>query len=198
MDQDLNQFHLQVNQDLCLIAPQLLHADMIYDIIQGQRTYFKAWLSWVERTQSLSDVRRLIREAQAFNEGGQGLTTFVRFKNQIVGSLSFTRLNMRHKKGELGYWLSQPFQGKGLITESCIQFIDYAFRELELHRIEIRVLSHNEKSKGIPLRLGFQQEGVLCQAIWLNNRYHDMEIFGLLASQWSNMKKMGVGEVHSS
>jgi ribosomal-protein-serine acetyltransferase len=198
MYQDLNQFHLPVSEDLSLVAPQLLHAKAVYDLIQRDRPYFEAWLSWVERTQTLQDVRRFIREAQAFNEGGQRLTTFVRSKNQIVGSLSFTRLNMRHKKGELGYWLSQPLQGKGLMTESCIKFIDFAFSELKLHRIEIRVLSDNEKSKGIPLRLGFQKEGTLRQAIWLNNRYHDMEIFGLLASQWSNMKKRGVGEVHSS
>jgi ribosomal-protein-serine acetyltransferase len=200
MYQDLNQFHLQVTKDLCLVAPQLLHAKAVYDLIEGQRPYFENWLSWVERAKTLHDIRRFIREAQAFNEGGQRLTTFVHFKNQIVGSLSFTCLNMRHKKGELGYWLSQTLQGKGLITESCVRFIDYAFQELDLHRIEIRVLSDNEKSKGIPLRLGFQKEGVLRQAIWLNKRYHDMEIFGLLNSQWNNMKKVGGGGfiVHSS
>ncbi len=194
MNQDLNQFRLQVSNDLSLVAPQLLHAKALYDLIQGQRLYFEAWLSWVERTKTLSDVRRFIREAQAFNEGGQRLTAFVNLQNQIVGSCGFTRLNMRHKKGEIGYWLSEPYQGRGLITRSCIKLIDFAFSELELHRIEIRILSDNEKSKGVPIRLGFQKEGVLRQAIWLNNRYHDMEIFGLLESQWTNMKKVDLGE----
>lgn len=198
MYQDLSQFRLSVNQDLYLLAPQLLHAKAVYELIQGQRSYFEAWISWVERTKSLSDVRRFIREAQALNEGGQRLIAFVNYKNQIVGSLGFTHLNMRHKKGEIGYWLSEHLQGRGLITQACIKLVDYAFEELELHRIEIRILSDNDKSKGIPLRLGFQKEGVLRQAIWLNNRYHDMEIFGLLSSQWVNMKKMGFGEVHSS
>lgn len=198
MYQHVDQFHLQVNPELSLVAPQMLHAKAIYDLIQGQRSYFSTWLSWVEQTQSINDVRRLIRESQAFNEGGQRLTAFINFRDQIVGSTGFTRLNMRHKKGEIGYWLSQPLQGKGLVTLSCLKLLEYAFNELGLHRVEIRVLADNEKSKGVPYRLGFQKEGVLRHAIWLNHKYHDMEVFGLLASQWYNLQNQVADNVIGS
>ena len=188
MYHDLDHFHLQIQPNLSLVAPQMIHAKAVYELIQSQRAYFSAWLSWVEHTQSINDVRRFIRESQAFNEGGQRLTAFVRYQNQIVGSAGFTRLNMRHRKGELGYWLSKHLQGRGLISQACLKLLEYAFSELDLNRVEIRVLADNEKSKGIPRRLGFQPEGILRQSIWLHNQYHDMEIFGLLASRWQLQK----------
>ncbi len=189
MYQELDKFYLKVDQRLSLVAPQMHHALPLFELIKNERPYLKTWLSWVEKTQTLQDVKRFIREAQAFNEGGQRLTTFLNYQNQIVGSVGFVRLNMRHKKGEIGYWLSKDHQGKGITTLSCFKFIDFAFRELQLHRIEIRVLSKNEKSKGIPLRLGFQHEGQLRQAIRLNQLYHDMDIYGMLASQWINIQE---------
>lgn len=188
MYQEFDHFHLPIDQDLALVAPQLQHSKAIFDLIQEQRTYLGAWLSWVNRTQSIKDVRRFIRESQAFNEGGQRLTAFIHYRDQIVGSVGFVRLDMQHKKGEIGYWISELLQGRGLVTLSCLNFIDYAFTELELNRVEIRVLTDNEKSRGIPLRLGFRHEGRLRQSIFLQDKYHDMDVFAMLFQQWEEQK----------
>jgi len=65
--------------------------------------------------------------------------------------------------------------------------IDFAFRELELNRIEIRCSSENSRSAAIPQRLGFTREGLLRMAEFRNGRLHDFEIYGLLASEWEGV-----------
>ncbi len=194
MYQAFEHFQLPIGQGIALVAPETVHAKPLFDLIQEQRSYLSNWISWIHTTQSVEDVRQFIRESRAFNEGGQRLTAFVRYHEQIVGSVGFVQLNMRHKKGELGYWLSQKLQGKGIVTLSCFKLIDFAFQQLYLNRIEIRILLNNKRSRGVPLRLGFQHEGRLRQAIWLNDQYHDMDIYSMLAPQWEEQKAgLGIG-----
>ena len=46
------------------------------------------------------------------------------------------------------------------MTKSVEAFVDYALKELQLNRVEIRAAVENEKSRAIPDRLGFQEEGL--------------------------------------
>ena len=67
---------------------------------------------------------------------------------------------------------------------ACKAYIAYGFNELDLNRIEIRVAEENKKSRAIPEKLGFQEEGKIRQAEWLYDHYVDHVIYGLLAEEW--------------
>lgn len=176
---------LHVNNRIDLLKPQLNFSKAIFNIIQSERHYLQEWLTWVTDTHTEYDVRRFLRELQAFNEGGQQLTYFIALDQQIVGSVGFVHVNIKHRKAELGYWISKRRQGNGIITRSCRTLINHAFLNLAFNRIEIRVLAGNRKSSAIPPRLGFKHEGLLKQSIWLHNQYYDMAIYGLLQEDWN-------------
>lgn len=76
-------------------------------------------------------------------------------------------------------------QGKGLMTKACETLVRHAFEDLGLNRVEIRAAVDNRKSRAIPERLGFQQEGVLRDAEWLYDRYADLVVYAMLAKDWS-------------
>lgn len=84
----------------------------------------------------------------------------------------------------MGYWLAENCTGKGIITKSCKVIINYAFETLALNRIEIKCGTGNYKSKGIPEKLGFVQEGILHQAEYLNDGYIDLYLYSLLKKDW--------------
>jgi ribosomal-protein-serine acetyltransferase len=64
---------------------------------------------------------------------------------------------------------------------------------LELHRLEIRVAPENRRSRAIPERLGFREEGTLREAEWLGDRYVDNVVYAMLAPEWRVSKQTRPG-----
>ncbi len=75
--------------------------------------------------------------------------------------------------GNKGYW------GQGYGKEAFILLLDYAFLELNLHRLSLRVFSFNDRAIKLYKSLGFQHEGTCKEAIFRNGTWHDIEFFAL-------------------
>jgi ribosomal-protein-serine acetyltransferase len=56
---------------------------------------------------------------------------------------------------------------------------------LGLNKIEIRARTDNEKSRAIPIRLGFKEESILRQVLYHNDRYYDHVVYGILKDEWN-------------
>jgi ribosomal-protein-serine acetyltransferase len=87
-----------------------------------------------------------------------------------------------NKKTELGYWLAENMQGKGIITGSITVLIRFAFKKLKLNRVQIKVAVGNFKSLAIPKKLGFSFEGIERAGEKHQQLYHDLEVYSLLAN----------------
>jgi len=70
------------------------------------------------------------------------------------------------------------------MTKACESFIDYAFNDFKLNRVEIRCAENNFKSRAIPQRLGFTKEGLIRDSEWLYDHYVDHIVYGMLAIEW--------------
>ena len=85
----------------------------------------------------------------------------------------------------IGYWLGEEFQGKGIMTAASRILIHYAFDEFQLNRVEIRCAVGNTRSRAIPERLGFIQEGMIGDGEWLYDHYVDLIVYRMLAREWT-------------
>ena len=82
---------------------------------------------------------------------------------------------------EIGYWLSEKAQGKGIMTRAVKKLIAFAFEERGMNRIVIKCAVGNTKSKNIPKRLGFTYEGTERDGELLaGGIYTDIEVYSLL------------------
>jgi ribosomal-protein-serine acetyltransferase len=70
------------------------------------------------------------------------------------------------------------------VTEAVRALFDHAVRALKLNRIEIRAGVDNTRSRAIPARLGFKQEGILRQAERVGDRFVDHLVYAMLAEDW--------------
>lgn len=62
-----------------------------------------------------------------------------------------------------------------------------------VNRIEIRAAVENRKSRAIPERLGFQQEGICRQAEWIYDHFVDHAVYGMLAEDWAKVEEGSLG-----
>jgi ribosomal-protein-serine acetyltransferase len=87
--------------------------------------------------------------------------------------------------GEIGYWITRAFEGRGLITKACRLFVDHGFRDRGLHRIEIHAAEDNVRSRAVAERLGFTHEARMrdgCRKP--DGSYVDQVVYGLLEDEW--------------
>jgi ribosomal-protein-serine acetyltransferase len=66
------------------------------------------------------------------------------------------------------------------VGDCCRALIGYAFRELNLNRVQIRCAPGNSRSAVVAKRLGFAYKGTRRQTLRTNGRLDDEECYGLL------------------
>ncbi|QUG87204.1 GNAT family N-acetyltransferase [Bacillus nitratireducens] len=161
-------------------------AEEFYNLIISSKSYLKEWLGWIDYIKSPEDtVKNIKARLKEFMENGGYPKSFaIIYKGNIAGTIGFNDINKTNKLGIVGYWLGENFQGEGIMTKSLKALIDYGFKELELNKIEVSVAVENKKSRALPERFGFVEEGKLRQAEWLYDHYVDHVIYGLLAAEW--------------
>lgn len=88
----------------------------------------------------------------------------VRISNIVYGSF---------KSGIIGYSIDEDYQGKGYMKEAVNLVLDYAKKELDLHRIEASVLVDNNRSKNVLLKCGFKEIGINEKYLFINGKWRD-------------------------
>ncbi len=71
------------------------------------------------------------------------------------------------KNAELGYWLGQPFWGKGIITKAVKEMVEFGFKTYDINRIFARPFGTNIGSQKVLEKSGFTLEGKLAEYLCL-------------------------------
>jgi ribosomal-protein-serine acetyltransferase len=159
-------------------------AETVFAVVDHNREHLRRWLPWVDHSHSPEDIRQFIVRVQAQFEADQGPNTGVWVDGVFAGNVGCHPIDWANRSCSLGYWIDAAQQGKGAITRCCAAMLDYLFDELHLHRVEIRCGIGNTRSCAIPQRLGFTREGLLGEAEWVNGRWVDLVVWGMIEEQW--------------
>jgi RimJ/RimL family protein N-acetyltransferase len=76
--------------------------------------------------------------------------------------------------------------GKGYGYEMAQLGLAFAFRELNLHRVQATVFGYNERSIGLFEKLGFKREGVYREYLHRDGKRYDMYLYGILRHEWES------------
>lgn len=172
-------FKLPVDGEISLMLLQPKHAETLFELVDTGRDYLREWLPWVDTTKSVKDGEEVIRLWLKQFAADDGFNAGIVYQGKIVGVIGFHGINRVHQSASIGYWLAEGVQGKGIMIRACRKMVEVAFGEYGLNRIEIRCAFENDKSRVIPERFGFQQEGIIRDAEFLNGSFHDHVIYGL-------------------
>lgn len=111
-------------------------------------------------------------------------------ENEIsIGIVSLINMDYQNRNaeciidiGEKEYW------GKGFGPEGLQLLLDYAFYELNLHRVSLKVFSFNERAIRLYTKLGFTKEGKSRQSLFRNGTWHDIIHMGILQTEYMDKR----------
>lgn len=112
-----------------------------------------------------------------------GYGIVVKGTDTVIGSVDF---NHRHEDDvlEIGYTLHPDYWGRGYVPEAARALIDLAFKELDLHKIELTCFGYNVQSQRVAEKLGFTLEDRIRDRKDAQDNRCDELRYGLLRSEW--------------
>ena len=166
------------NTKLSLSIPQ--YAAELFELTDKNRDFLKQWLPWLDDIKKPSDTKNFLELQLLRFQKGEALHTTIFYRDLIAGVLGYNQIDKVNHIGYIGYWLGKEYNGKGIMTSSVRELIDIGYFYYSLNRIDIRCAVENKRSRAIPERLGFKNEGVIRNAEKIDDKYLDHVVYGLL------------------
>lgn len=155
------------------------------------------WTRWYED----SDFARLFDARPAYPRSLSRMTSFVEDlmrptdsypfavrlydSDEMIGFADLDEVSWTNRYAWIAIGIGDPaYRGLGYGREAMTLLIDCAFRELNLHRLQLTVFSYNTPAIRLYERLGFTREGVHREALLRDGERYDMYLYGLLAREW--------------
>jgi RimJ/RimL family protein N-acetyltransferase len=99
---------------------------------------------------------------------------------KAVGGIGIHPLSdIESKNAEMGYWLAEPYWGKGYITEAVKQMIEYGFKNFDINRIFARPFGTNTASQKVLKKTGFLLEAKFEKTFFKNGEYLDECVYAV-------------------
>lgn len=181
-------YSLYGHTDLRLLEPE--HSEELFQLTEDNRPQLLRWFSWTAGVKSVYDTRSFIDDLNRRRRIGDAYGYGVFDGPRLCGVAELTGAGSPDKCGRIGFWLCASDHGKGRMTAACDSLTDFAFGACGLNRVEIHADVDNVRGRAVPERLGYRLEGVARQAKRRGDRYADIAVYSMLASEWEEMERL--------
>ena len=118
-----------------------------------------------------SFIKRTLEENPRQNFG-------IDYQGELCGVIGLIlQEDVYRKSAEIGFWIGEPFWGKGIGTQAVQLITAYGFNELNLVRIYAGAFEYNHGSMKVLEKNGFKKEGILIKAALKNGQFYDEHRF---------------------
>lgn len=106
----------------------------------------------------------------------------------FVGEIGLNLATERFRSGEIFYSVSSAYWGKGYASEAAKAIVQFAFEDLELHRLEAGVATFNPGSIRVLEKIGMQREGLRRKILPINGEWLDNYMYAMLEEDYALLK----------
>lgn len=169
---------------LWLFPLETSDAPELWTSVESCRAYLEPWLPWVPFQVEPASAVGYADASMSDWDHGRALRFAVRDRpgKRFLGIVSLEGVSHLNLAADLGYWLRQDENGRGLMSEAAGAAVSWAFQKLGAHRIRVAAATDNHRSLAVIRRLGFRFEGISRQAELIGGRWLDHAIFGRLTT----------------
>lgn len=168
---------IRINDTLLLRAASECYVPELHRMVQRNKQFLQHALDWPQYVKAEEDTRKNVQGNAILHQRGFAKMFLIFEREALVGVISFNLIEPSNKTGYIGYWLDEGSQGKGLLSRALQGMIHYHADCGELRRFVIKCRVANKASNQVALRNGFQLEGCLKQAEFLNGEFWDQNIY---------------------
>jgi len=144
----------------------------------------KIWLNVRDRFPYPYTVKDAVEWIEYSHTKSPLISLAIIYNNQVAGSIGIVPKDDVYRKSiEIGYFLGEPFWGKGIATEAVEQLLSYIATNFDVIRIFAEVFEHNTPSMKVLEKNGFHLEGIRRKAVIKNNVVMDDYVWVKLLDQ---------------
>lgn len=125
-------------------------------------------------------IEKILEEVEKGNAIHWAITQ--KGNDQLIGSISYHRIDKEHYRAEIGYLLHPGYWKKGLTLDAIKAVVHFGFEKMGLHSIEANINPDNNASRQLLLKAGFIREAYFKENYYYNGQFLDSEIYSLLNS----------------
>ena len=104
--------------------------------------------------------------------------------NRKIGSVYLRDLDSANRKCEFGIFIGEEeYLGRGLGTEAAKLILRFAFEELKMNKVFLRLLAENRRAYKSYLKVGFREEGLSRQDVFVDGSFHDVIFMSMLRGE---------------
>lgn len=162
-------------------------AKTIERLVLSNREWLRPWEATNPHGPTSFDFKAQIRSLLRALENNDGIPFVILYKDEIVGQLNVA--NILHGSVSscvAGYWIAPEVAGLGITPTAVALAMDYMFKVVGLHRVEIDIRPENEASIRVVEKLGLRYEGLKENYIHINNDWRDHYVFALTSDEVSS------------
>ena len=130
------------------------------------------------------DARAFIAFASTFEHAGRNFAIDV--AGEAVGTIGFTPgADVERFAAEIGYWLAEPYWGRGITTEAVVLLTDHLFSRLNMLRLFALPFAENVASARVLEKAGYQREALLRSSSVKYGQPRDQLLYARLNPAWT-------------
>lgn len=171
---------LSVDGELELHAVSERFIDPLLEVIVRHREWLQQSMNWPAEVKGRADIERTVRGNMMLHQRGYSKMYMLLVAGELVGVLSFNQIEPNNKTAYIGYWRSPDCPRKGVVSQALQKVMAHYSAAGIIRRFVIKCIVTNEASNQVARRNGFQLEGRMREAEFLNGSYHDQHIYGCI------------------
>ena len=113
-----------------------------------------------------------------------GFTIVERASSEPIGVVNMWGASVKNRSATLAILVAKSHWNQGLGTEALQLVLNYAFNELNLHRVELTVFGFNTRAIRAYEKVGFRQVGRQREAIFRGGQWHDVVLMDILQREF--------------
>ena len=173
-----------VIDDLLLMPAQVSDYNDWFELRKSSYKHLTRWeAGWDEKAASRASFVKRVRLDQLHMTAKKRLPLLIHLRkdNRLIGGVSLFDIHHGNRRSaSVGYWLGEPYTGRGYATKAVKGIVDYGFDALELVKVNAACQPGNVASQQVLRNCGFEREGLAKSYLKINGEWRDHELWALI------------------